>query len=65
MQTLEIISLIVTIVCLLSFSLVFTFLFRHYFLSQIHTIENGEDDLYLLDNVIEETKLEKAREERQ
>lgn len=65
MQTLEIISLIVTIVCLLSFSLVFTFLFRYYFLSQIHTIENGEDDLYLLDNVIEETKLEKAREEKQ
>lgn len=61
MQTLEIISLIVTIVCLLSFSLVFTFLFRHYFLSQIHTIENGEDDLYLLDNVIEETKLEKSK----
>ena len=61
MQTLEIISLIVTIVCLLSFSLVFTFLFRHYFLSQIHTIENGEDDLYLLDNVIEETKREKSK----
>lgn len=31
----------------------------------MHTIENGEDDLYLLDNVIEETKREKAKEEKQ
>ena len=31
----------------------------------MHTIENGEDDLYLLDNVIEETNLKKAREEKQ
>lgn len=27
----------------------------------MHTIENGEDDLYLLDNVIEETKREKSK----
>lgn len=27
----------------------------------MHTIENGEDDLYLLDNVIEEAKREKSK----
>lgn len=61
MSSIEIISLLVTIVCLLSFSVVFTFLFRHYFLSQIENIKLGLEDLNLFDNVVDEARKEKSK----
>lgn len=54
MTTIEIISLVVTIVCLLSFCLVFTFLFSHYYTSLIRDVKNGKDDIDLIDLYIEE-----------
>ncbi len=44
MSSIEIISLIVTIICLLSFCIAFTFLFRHYFLTSIEAINLGKED---------------------
>lgn len=64
MTTTEIISLTITVICLVSFCVVFTFLFRHYFLSQIHTIESGEDDLELFDNAVEEARIAKSKRKR-
>lgn len=58
MNNLEIISLVVTIVCLVSFSAVFTVLFRHYYNSNIESINKGNDDLDLLNNALE---IEKAK----
>lgn len=49
MSNIEILSLIVTIICLISFCLVFTFLFRHYYLNNINEISSGRADLDLLD----------------
>lgn len=64
MSTIEIISLAVTVICLFSFCVVFTFLFRHYFMSQIHTVNSGEDDLALFDNVVEEAKIAKSKKKK-
>ncbi len=61
MSSIEIIALIVTIVCLVSFSIVFTVLFRHYYKSNISTIESGEEDLALIDYAIEEEKAKKKK----
>ena len=44
MNNVEILSLVVTIICLVSFCLVFTFLFRHYYLSNINEIKEGKAD---------------------
>lgn len=44
MSSIEILSLIVTVICLVSFCLVFTFLFRHYYLNNIDEIKNGRAD---------------------
>ena len=44
MSSIEVLSLIVTIVCLLSFCLVFTFLFRHYYLNSIDEVKSGRAD---------------------
>jgi len=55
MTGIEILSLVVTIVCLLSFCVVFTILFRHYYLTAIDSVASGERDIELIDNaVIEE-----------
>lgn len=61
MSTIEIVSLVVTIVCVLSFSVVFTILFRHYYLSQIQEIKFGKQDLDVLDNAIYEERKNKSR----
>ena len=61
MSSIEIIALIVTIVCLVSFSIVFTVLFRHYYKSNMATIESGEEDLALIDYAIEEEKAKKKK----
>ena len=49
MSNIEILSLVVTIICLLSFCLVFTFLFRHYYISNINEIKEGRADLDLIE----------------
>ena len=60
MTNIEIISLIVTIVCLLSFCLVFTFLFSHYYNNLIQEVKEGKDDIDLIDLYIEEEKNNKS-----
>ena len=49
MSSVEILSLIVTALCLISFCLVFTFLFRYYYLSNIEEIKKGRADQEILD----------------
>ena len=56
MSSVEILSLIVTALCLISFCLVFTFLFRHYYLSNIEEINKGNADQEILDLEKEEIK---------
>ena len=56
MSLIEIISLIVTIVCLLSFCIVFTILMKHYFDTNVEKVKEGKDDIELLDNIILEEK---------
>lgn len=61
MSSIEIISLIVTIICLVSFSLVFTYLFRHYYYSNIKEIEEGKADVDLIDNALYENEKKKSK----
>ena len=61
MSSIEIISLIVTIICLVSFSLVFTYLFRHYYYSNIKEIEEGKADVDLIDNALFENEKKKSK----
>ena len=58
MTNLEIISLVITLVCLISFSAVFTILFKHYYSSNIEKINSGDNDLDLL---VEARNTEKAK----
>ena len=60
-QMLEIISLVVTIICVVSFSVVFTILFRHYFVRQIEEIKYGQQDLGVIENAIYERKQKKDK----
>lgn len=48
MSSIEILSLIVTIVALVSLSFVFTFLFRNYFRGIIEAVQSGEEDAELI-----------------
>ena len=48
MSSIEILSLIVTIVALVSLSFVFTFLFRSYFRGIVEAVESGEEDAELI-----------------
>lgn len=48
MSSIEILSLIVTIVALASLSFVFTFLFRNYFRGIIEAVQSGEEDAELI-----------------
>ena len=52
MSSQEILALVVTIICLLSFCTVFTVLFRSYFKSQIENVVTGKDDITLIDQAI-------------
>lgn len=56
MTKIDVISLVVTIIALLSFCAVFTVLFRHYYLSQITRIKEGKEDIDLIDQAIYEEK---------
>lgn len=56
MSNVEILSLIVTAICLISFCLVFTFLFRHYYLTNIEEVRSGVADKELIEIKGEEFK---------
>lgn len=56
MGNVEILSLIVTALCLISFCLVFTFLFRNYYLSNIDEIKKGNADQEILELEVGERK---------
>ena len=64
MSTIEIISLVITIICLLSFSITFTILFRNYYLSNIESVSEGRDDIALIDNAIDEERKKKSKPKR-
>ena len=64
MSKIEILSLVVTIVCLVSFCLVFTFLFRHYYKSNIDEIKEGRADLDLIEYNKEEEISKKKNEKK-
>ena len=61
MEKIEILSLIVTIICLLSFSIVFTVLFRNYNLTAIDSIKEGNEDIDLIDSCLDEEKKKKSK----
>lgn len=54
MSNIEIISLVVTVVCLISFCSVFTILFRHYYLTNIDGVKEGNYDHDLISNAKED-----------
>lgn len=61
MSVVEIITLFVTILCLLSFCAVFTILFRHYYKSNTDAITSGKEDIALIDNAIDEEKAKQKK----
>ena len=56
MSSIEIIALVVTVICLVSFCLVFTILFRHYYLNSISDIKKGNSDIEILDELAYKNK---------
>ena len=54
MSAVEIITLFITILCLVSFCAVFTILFHHYYASNIEAVSSGKEDIALIDNAIDE-----------
>ena len=64
MSNVEILSLVVTIICLVSFCLVFTFLFRHYYLSNINEIKEGKADLEVIEYNKERIEKNKKKSEK-
>lgn len=61
MSSTEIIALIVTIVCLVSFCTVFTVLFYSYYRNNIEAVSSGKEDTALIDNAIDEEKEKNSR----
>ena len=61
MSGLEILSLIVTIICLVSFSFVFTILFRSYYKNAEEGVNNGKEDLLLLQELVEEEEKKSSK----
>ena len=61
MNNLEIISLVVTIICLLSFCAVFTVLFKHYYDSSIVQVKDGKEDLQILKNAKDVVKAKNSK----
>lgn len=56
MSSIEIISLVVTVLCLVSFCLAFTFLFRHYYKSETEKVLMGKEDKALLEDIAIDTR---------
>jgi len=61
MSKVEIISLVVTLVCVASFSVVFTILFRNYYVTNIDAVKKGREDLDLIENAIYEERENRNR----
>lgn len=61
MSNIEILSLLVTALCLISFCLVFTFLFRHYYLSNIDDVNKGRADVEVIELEKENFKKRKGK----
>lgn len=56
MTSIEILSLVITAICLISFCIVFTFLFRNYYINNIENISKGREDVDIIEFAIEENK---------
>ena len=61
MTSTEIITLVVTVVCLLSFCTVFTILYGHYCKSNIEAVSQGKRDIALIDDAVEEEKDKRSK----
>lgn len=61
MSKIEILSLIITLICVASFATVFTVLFRHYYKGMISDVKDGKLDIELIDNALYEEKIEKSK----
>lgn len=61
MTSVDIIVLVITLLCLISFCGVFTILFNHYYKSNINLINSGKEDIELIDNAIYEEKQSKKK----
>lgn len=61
MSPVELLSLIVTFVCVVSFSIVFTVLFKNHYKAMINDIKEGKNDIELIDNALYEEKLAKSK----
>lgn len=64
MTKIEILSLIITAVCLISFSIVFTYLFRNYFLNTIKEINDGRQDIEIIDEFLQKEKDNNSRKKK-
>ncbi len=56
MSSIEIISLVVTLVCVISFSVVFTILFRNYYITNIENVKAGREDADLIEQAVYQQK---------
>lgn len=56
MSSVEIISLVVTLVCVISFSVVFTILFRNYYYTNIENVKTGREDADLIEQAVYQQK---------
>lgn len=61
MSPVEILSLVVTFICVGSFSIVFTVLFKSHYKNQIKEIKEGKLDIELIDNALYEDKIERSK----
>ena len=61
MKPIEILSLVITALCVISFSIVFTVLFRRFYLHNIEDVKAGKQDIELLDNAVAEEKAKKNK----
>lgn len=64
MSSLEILSLIITLICLISFCIVFTFLFRAYFKNTIKNINEGKEDIELIDQAVIDEQRKHSKKQR-
>ncbi len=61
MTSFEIVTLVIIVVCLLCLCIAFTFLFRHYFMTSIRDINEGKEDIYLVQDAVSEDRKSKSR----
>ena len=60
-SSVEIITLVITLVCLVCFCTVFTILFGHYYKSNIEAVSSGKKDIALIDNAVDEEKEKRSK----